>query len=225
MGPTEGPLRVSDRSKCYQTLSKLPRKSLTLRFLQTCQGSGVSSILIGRSIKSTSYSDSSGFPDHFPFEAFPPCTQPWRTPPERPSAGSLPCTAWSSWRRYAPSADALPLGTPSVSHRRLQPLRRARMPAFGKPTASAAGCRPIPQHRADAEGVTVFVGEEQGVAGSLASRKGPQLPASRSRAACRGYPELVLEAIDIHNRHIPRDAATGLADGISTYACGVGRAT
>jgi len=41
----------------------------------------------------------------------------------------------------------------------------------------------------------------------------------------RIHPELVLEPIDIHNRHFPRDAATGLADGISTYACGVGRAT
>jgi len=51
VGPTEGPLRVSDRSKCYRTLPKRPRKSLILRYLQTCQGSGVSSILIGRSIK------------------------------------------------------------------------------------------------------------------------------------------------------------------------------
>ena len=31
--------------------------------------------------------------------------------------------------------------TPSVSHRRLQPLRSARMSAFGKARASAAGCR------------------------------------------------------------------------------------
>jgi len=35
------------------------------------------------------------------------------------------------------------------------------------------GCRmqAIPQYRADAEGVTVFVGKEHGVAGSLVSRK------------------------------------------------------
>ena len=39
------------------------------------------------------------------------------------------------------------------------------------------------------------------------------------------HPEIALEPIDIHNRHVPKDAATGVADGISTYACGVGRAT
>src|SRR6266404_2017091 len=57
VGPTVGPLSVSDRSKCYLVLLKMPRKLLTLRSLQTCQGSGVGSIPIGRSIKSTTYSD------------------------------------------------------------------------------------------------------------------------------------------------------------------------
>src|SRR5712691_8954155 len=51
VGPTVGPLSVSDRSKCYLALLKMPRKLLTLRSLQTCQGSGVGSIPIGRSIK------------------------------------------------------------------------------------------------------------------------------------------------------------------------------
>ncbi|SRR6266851_7829629 len=50
VGPTVGPLSVSDRSKCYLVLLKMPRKLLTLRSLQTCQGSGVGSIPIGRSI-------------------------------------------------------------------------------------------------------------------------------------------------------------------------------
>src|SRR6266478_1603945 len=50
VGPTVGPLSVSDRSKCYLALLKVPRKLLTLRSLQTCQGSGVGSIPIGRSI-------------------------------------------------------------------------------------------------------------------------------------------------------------------------------
>src|SRR5713101_1077738 len=50
VGPTVGPLSVSDRSKCYLVLLKVPRKLLTLRSLQTCQGSGVGSIPIGRSI-------------------------------------------------------------------------------------------------------------------------------------------------------------------------------
>ena len=36
---------------------------------------------------------------------------------------------------------------------------------------------------------------------------------------------VVLEPIDIHNCHFPTDAATGLAHGISTYVCGVGRVT
>ena len=52
VGPTVGSLSVSDRSKCYLVLLKMPRK-LTLRSLQTCQGSGVGSIPIGRSILST----------------------------------------------------------------------------------------------------------------------------------------------------------------------------
>src|SRR5260370_3388546 len=50
VGPTVGPLSVSDRSKCYLVLLKMPRKLLTHRSLQTCQGSGVGSIPIGRSI-------------------------------------------------------------------------------------------------------------------------------------------------------------------------------
>jgi hypothetical protein len=50
VGPTVGPLSVSDRSKRYLVLLKVPRKLLTLRSLQTCQGSGVGSIPIGRSI-------------------------------------------------------------------------------------------------------------------------------------------------------------------------------
>src|SRR6267143_1877912 len=49
-GPTVGPLSVSGRSKCYLVLLKMPRKLLTHRSLQTCQGSGVGSIPIGRSI-------------------------------------------------------------------------------------------------------------------------------------------------------------------------------
>src|SRR5882672_12061850 len=49
VGPTVGPLSVSDRSKCYLLLLKMPRKLLTLRSLQTCQRSGVASIPIGRS--------------------------------------------------------------------------------------------------------------------------------------------------------------------------------
>jgi len=78
VGPTEGPLRVSDRSKCYRTLPKLPRKSLILRYLQTCQGSGVSSILIGRSIKSATYTDLSSFPFSiiFHLRLFPPVRNP-----------------------------------------------------------------------------------------------------------------------------------------------------
>src|SRR5216684_1371397 len=55
VGPTVGPLSVSDRSKCYSVLLKMPRKLLTLRSLQTCQGSGVGSIPIGRSTKSSTY--------------------------------------------------------------------------------------------------------------------------------------------------------------------------
>src|SRR5712692_7751076 len=55
VGPTVGPLSVSDRSKCYLVLLKMPRKLLTLRSLQTCQGSGVGSIPIGRSINSSTY--------------------------------------------------------------------------------------------------------------------------------------------------------------------------
>jgi len=55
VGPTLGPLSVSDRSKRYLVLLKVPRKLLTLRSLQTCQGSGVGSIPIGRSIKSSTY--------------------------------------------------------------------------------------------------------------------------------------------------------------------------
>jgi hypothetical protein len=57
VGPTVGPLSVSDRSKCYLVLLKLPRKLLILRTLQTCQGSGVGSIPIGRSIQSTACSN------------------------------------------------------------------------------------------------------------------------------------------------------------------------
>jgi hypothetical protein len=53
VGPTVGPLSVSHRSKCYLVLLKVTRKLLTLRSLQTCQGSGVGSIPIGRSILST----------------------------------------------------------------------------------------------------------------------------------------------------------------------------
>src|SRR5216683_3998025 len=49
VGPTVGPLSVSDRSKCYLVLLKMPRKLLTLRSRQTCQRSGVGSIPIGRS--------------------------------------------------------------------------------------------------------------------------------------------------------------------------------
>jgi hypothetical protein len=49
VGPTVGPLSVSDRSKGYLVLPKVPRKLLTLRSLQICQGSGVGSIPIGRS--------------------------------------------------------------------------------------------------------------------------------------------------------------------------------
>src|SRR5260370_15164967 len=55
VGPTVGPLSVSDRAKCYLVLLKVPRKLLTLRSLQICQGSGVGSIPIGRSIKSSTY--------------------------------------------------------------------------------------------------------------------------------------------------------------------------
>jgi hypothetical protein len=43
VGPTVGPLSISDRSKCYLVLLKVPRKLLTLRSLQTCQGSDVES--------------------------------------------------------------------------------------------------------------------------------------------------------------------------------------
>jgi hypothetical protein len=53
VGPTVGPLSVSDRSKRYLVLLKVPRKLLTRRSLQNCQGSGVGSIPIGRSIKSS----------------------------------------------------------------------------------------------------------------------------------------------------------------------------
>jgi hypothetical protein len=52
VGPTVGPLSVSDRPKRYSVLLKVPRKLLTIRSLQTCQGSGVGSIPIGRSITS-----------------------------------------------------------------------------------------------------------------------------------------------------------------------------
>ncbi|SRR6266436_1014492 len=55
VGPTVGPLSVSDRSKCYLVLLKMPRKLLTLRSLQTCQRSGVGSIPIGRSMQSSTY--------------------------------------------------------------------------------------------------------------------------------------------------------------------------
>jgi hypothetical protein len=40
VGPTVGPLSVSDRSKRYLVLLKVPRKLLTLHSLQTCQGFG-----------------------------------------------------------------------------------------------------------------------------------------------------------------------------------------
>jgi hypothetical protein len=53
VGPTVGPLSVSYRSKCYLVLLKVPRKLLTLHSLQTCRGSGVGSIPIGRSIFSS----------------------------------------------------------------------------------------------------------------------------------------------------------------------------
>src|ERR1700693_133569 len=49
VGPTVGPLSVSSCSKCYLVLLRVPRKLLTLRSLQTCQGSGVGSIPISRS--------------------------------------------------------------------------------------------------------------------------------------------------------------------------------
>jgi hypothetical protein len=49
VGTTEGTLSVSDSSKCYWVLLKMPRKSLTILSLQICQGSGVGSIPIGRS--------------------------------------------------------------------------------------------------------------------------------------------------------------------------------
>jgi hypothetical protein len=52
VGTTKGTLSVSDRSKRYWMLLKMPRKSLTILSLQICQGSGVGSIPIGRSIKS-----------------------------------------------------------------------------------------------------------------------------------------------------------------------------
>src|SRR6266702_6863802 len=47
----EETLSVSDRSLDSLMLLKVPRKFLIFRWLQNCQGSGVSSILIGRSIK------------------------------------------------------------------------------------------------------------------------------------------------------------------------------
>jgi len=50
VGTTKGTLSVSDRSKRYWMLLKMPRKSLTILSLQICQGSGVGSIPIGRSI-------------------------------------------------------------------------------------------------------------------------------------------------------------------------------
>ncbi len=57
VGTTEGTLSVSDRSKRYLVPLKVPRKSLTILSLQICQGSGVGSIPIGRSIISATYSD------------------------------------------------------------------------------------------------------------------------------------------------------------------------
>jgi len=56
VGPTAEPLSVSDRSKRYLVFLKMPRKLLKLRALQTCQGSGVGSIPIGRSLSSNTYS-------------------------------------------------------------------------------------------------------------------------------------------------------------------------
>jgi len=49
VGTTKGTLTVSDRSKLYRMLLKMPRKFLTILSLQICQGSGVGSIPIGRS--------------------------------------------------------------------------------------------------------------------------------------------------------------------------------
>jgi hypothetical protein len=53
VGPTIGPFSLSDPSKCYLVLLTVPRKSLTILSLQICQGSGVGSIPIGRSISSS----------------------------------------------------------------------------------------------------------------------------------------------------------------------------
>ena len=72
----------------------------------------MSSILIGRSIKISNLHRSKQLPifHYFPITGFSPCLEPWKTPLERPLAGSLLCTAWSFWRRYAPSADVLSQG-------------------------------------------------------------------------------------------------------------------
>jgi hypothetical protein len=43
-------ISVSDRSKRYLMLLKVPRKLLILHLVNTCQGSGVGSIPTGRSI-------------------------------------------------------------------------------------------------------------------------------------------------------------------------------
>jgi len=50
VGTTKGTLSFSDCSKRYRMLPKLPCKLLTRRPLKICQGSGVGSIPIGRSI-------------------------------------------------------------------------------------------------------------------------------------------------------------------------------
>jgi hypothetical protein len=55
-------IKCSDRSKRYSMLLKVPRKFLIFHWLRTCQGSGVGSIPIGRSIKSATYIDLSSFP-------------------------------------------------------------------------------------------------------------------------------------------------------------------
>ena len=46
MGPTEGSQSVPQRFQSYQVVLKYACKSLNQRFLHTCQGRGVSSILI-----------------------------------------------------------------------------------------------------------------------------------------------------------------------------------
>src|ERR1700675_257960 len=57
VGTTEGTICVPDRSKRYRMLPNASRKFLTILFLQICQGSGVGSIPIGRSIRFIPYNN------------------------------------------------------------------------------------------------------------------------------------------------------------------------